>query len=139
MEKKSKKARIRVENYGDMFAKVLQMDLIVYREYGSYSGSWIAVLKDEDRIFFYKDYYGSCSGCDWLEAEKDYETDEVDAKSAIQFVGDVKASYIFPISIAKSLSEKQIRDMLEQGDLSYDEEGDEVIGGIIKQLSKLKQ
>lgn len=61
---------MKIENYGDMLAKVQEKKLIAYEQFGSYQGDWIAVLDDEDDIELWKGYYyGSCSGCDWLEGQ----------------------------------------------------------------------
>lgn len=40
-----------------------------YKEFGSYQGTWVAVLED-GRII--EGSYGSCSGCDAYQAEFDY-------------------------------------------------------------------
>ena len=128
--------KIKVTDYGDMFAKVLQMDLLLYVTSGDYQGKWFAILKNEGRIFFYEDWYGSCSGCDWLEAERDWETGEVDAKSAIEYVGDIKPKYIFPIGVIKKLESSDISKMLDE-EFEYDDKSEE-IKEILKVLSNLK-
>lgn len=40
-----------------------------FREFGSYQGTWIAILKDGRVV---EGSYGSCSGCDAFQAEFDY-------------------------------------------------------------------
>lgn len=142
MEKTKREIKtFKVSDYGDMFAKVLNMDLIHYSEYGGYSGSWIGILKDEDRVFFYLDYYGSCSGCDWLEAERDWETEEVDAKEAIQYVGDIKPMLILPIFMIKRLKDDDIKEILSMDmhghDMGYEDRIDEVVGKILTDLTLL--
>ena len=64
-------SEIIVKDYGDMIAKLKDMELIHFEEFGSFDGLYLAVLFDEEtkRIFIYSWEYGSCSGCDWLEAE----------------------------------------------------------------------
>lgn len=44
--------------------------LIHYHEFGSYQGEWLMLAKGEKDYFVYKDYYGSCSGCDSYQAEE---------------------------------------------------------------------
>lgn len=142
MEKTKREIKtFKVSDYGDMFAKVLNMDLIHYSEYGSYSGSWIGILRDRDKVFIYIDYYGSCSGCDWLEAEKSWETGEVDAKNAIQYVGDVKPMLILPIFMAEKLCEDDVRRILSMdmhdSDMGYEDDIDEIIKKILTDLTLL--
>lgn len=95
----AKAKTIEVENYGDMLAQINNMDLIDFRERGSYQGEYLATMVDGDRIFFFQDSYGSCSGCDWLEDEaigyKDHGY-EVKYKSALKYCGDIKPKWIIP-------------------------------------------
>lgn len=44
-------------------------EVVEYKEFGSYQGTWIAFLKDGT---FIEGSYGSCSGCDAFQAEFDY-------------------------------------------------------------------
>ncbi len=42
---------------------------LFYQEFGSYQGEWVLfALGDEDYVI-YRDWYGSCSGCDSLQAD----------------------------------------------------------------------
>jgi hypothetical protein len=45
-----------------------------YKEFGSYQGTWIAIL-DDGR--FVEGGYGSCSGCDAFEGEFGYSNEEI--------------------------------------------------------------
>jgi hypothetical protein len=45
--------------------------IVEYKEFGSYQGTWIAVLKDGT---FIEGAYGSCSGCDSFQSEFDYDS-----------------------------------------------------------------
>jgi hypothetical protein len=40
-----------------------------FRQFGSYQGEWLMLTKGEKEYFVYKDWYGSCSGCDAYEGE----------------------------------------------------------------------
>lgn len=71
-------------NYGELLAWYTKLPLIAFVEFGSYSGDYIAVMKNGDTVDFYKGHYGSCSGCDELERMRNYE-DEVDEKEAMDF------------------------------------------------------
>ena len=50
-----------------------------YKEFGSYQGTWIAILENGN---FIEGSYGSCSGCDAFQAEFDYydTPSEIDGK-----------------------------------------------------------
>jgi hypothetical protein len=71
--------KINIDNYGDLLAVGLEMRLLAYEEYGSYQGDYIAILFDdkEKKVKVYKGCYGSCSGCDWLEAERDWRNNSL--------------------------------------------------------------
>lgn len=45
-----------------------------FKEFGSYQGDWIAILKDGRVV---SGSYGSCSGCDAFQAEFDWGADEL--------------------------------------------------------------
>lgn len=81
---------MKCSNYGDVLAAGLKMKLLAYEEFGSYQGDYIAILQDGDAIKIYKGNYGSCSGCDWLEAEKDWESGEISDEKIADFVKDDK-------------------------------------------------
>jgi len=72
-----------VENYGDMLSQVQGKKCLAFEMFGSYQGDWIAVLDAGENLELWKGYYGSCSGCDWLEANAgwgDYDLPEEKAK-----------------------------------------------------------
>jgi hypothetical protein len=104
-----KETKIKVEDYGDMFAKLNDMELVSYETDGGYQGEYKIILLDKktDRLFYYFDYYGSCSGCDWLEAEKDWDTGEIDYKKALDYVQQIKPKYITPSSIKLDFEGKE--------------------------------
>lgn len=76
---------MKVNNYGELAEQVLNRKCIAYVEFGSYQGEYVVVLDDGDDIQLYKGYYGSCSGCDWLEAETDWATGEISDDRAKEF------------------------------------------------------
>lgn len=73
---------MKVDNYGDMLSKVLGKKLIAYKEYGSYQGDWLAIIDGENTLHIYRGIYGSCSGCDFIEAERDWDSQEIDDEVA---------------------------------------------------------
>lgn len=66
--------RVRYSSY-DIVARARKQTPIYYEEFGSYRGEWILVSCDDENYYIYKDYYGSCSGCDSLEDEAGYSDD----------------------------------------------------------------
>ncbi len=83
------------------------MELVSEETDGGYQGQYLVVLKEDDRLFYYMDYYGSCSGCDWLEAEKDWDTGEVDYKDALAYCGGIKPKYIVPADRPLSFTKEE--------------------------------
>ena len=91
-----KPTKIKVQDYGDMLAKVFDMTLVAYQTYGSYQGEYLAVLEDNGVYKFYIDSYGSCSGCDWLEAEQDWNTVSLGVPMRIERMPFMRLTRIFP-------------------------------------------
>ena len=115
-----KPTKIKVQDYGDMLAKVFDMTLVAYQTYGSYQGEYLAVLEDNGVYKFYIDSYGSCSGCDWLEAEQDWSTGEVEYKDALEYCKQITLKFALPKELWKSLTNEQ-KQMLVPDD-SYEKE-----------------
>jgi len=84
MEKKE------IYGYGELLAYALDKKLLAYSTYGSYSGDYIAILDSGDNIEIWKGYYGSCSGCDWIEAQKNWEDETITKTQALNYVKDEK-------------------------------------------------
>jgi hypothetical protein len=64
-------------------AKILAFD-----KFGSYQGDWIAKVEYDGDVFWLRDYYGSCSGCDAFERDVGYrwnEPEEIYAKRVAEF------------------------------------------------------
>lgn len=87
-------------NYGEVLAAIKNLTLIDFKEDGGYSGKYLAILKDEesDRLFYFCDHYGSCSGCDWL-CDVKCKNDEVPLKEALDYCADIQPLYIVPSSM----------------------------------------
>jgi hypothetical protein len=58
-----------INNYGELLEFATGKKCLCYKEFGSYQGDYIAILKRPNGIEIWKGSYGSCSGCDWIEAE----------------------------------------------------------------------
>ena len=56
-----------------MVAEARGQRVLWFRRFGSYQGDWLLLSRDDDLYYVYKDSYGSCSGCDAIEAEFGYD------------------------------------------------------------------
>lgn len=64
--------------YGMLIANYLGGTLWSYAEYGDYQGDYVALIYKDSNLLIYKGFYGSCSGCDWLQDQTGEEiSDEV--------------------------------------------------------------
>ena len=62
---------IKLTGYEDVLSRLYDK-VYCYKEFGSYQGDWLAKVKKGNDVFWLLGYYGSCSGCDWFQAEADY-------------------------------------------------------------------
>lgn len=98
------KTHLYVDDYGELLAQVNDMELVSFETDNGYQGEYCAVLTDGKRLFYYVDFYGSCSGCDWLEDENNHESNnkgkkyQVLYKNALDYCGGIKPKYIVPKS-----------------------------------------
>jgi hypothetical protein len=88
---------IKASNYGEVLAQINDLELVSYEEDGGYQGGYLAVLKDDDRLFYFMGSYGSCSGCDWLEDVSDWKTGLISYEEARNYCADIKPKYIVPL------------------------------------------
>jgi hypothetical protein len=88
--------KFKADDYGDVLAFVNTLELVSFEDDGGYQGTYMAILTDGERLFYYFGYYGSCSGCDWLEDVRDWKTGEVDYKEAVNYCADMKPKFIVP-------------------------------------------
>ena len=100
--------KIKAEDYGDILALKVEGEKLYYSEEGgSYQGEYVAVIKSEKTVnnyystklaqyYVFIGDYGSCSGCDWLEDERDTLTGEVDVKNALEYATQSVPVYILP-------------------------------------------
>ncbi len=72
--------------------------LILYQTFGSYQGEWLMLTKGAEEYKVYKDYYGSCSGCDAYEANEPRTLSQ-----AKKFAEDYKSFLEIPFSTMRNL------------------------------------
>lgn len=110
-----------------MIAEARDQRVLYYAEFGSYQGEWIMLAKS-DNYYIYKDWYGSCSGCDALQAEFGYKDNEVPLEEALKFAANYEPFLVVDVDTminvvsAGNLSEivpANIRG--DYGDLNLDE------------------
>lgn len=127
-------------DYGDVLAKGLNKKLLAYDTYGSYQGDYIAVLAGEDgAIEIYKGCYGSCSGCDWLQANTDWDNDDVADKEIAEYCDGARPFL--------RIERNQVQTILDAKDMSvyfpgntrndYDEWSFDDLGKLIKEAVKV--
>jgi len=102
-------SKIKVSDYGDVLAlKYDGKKLYFSDDGGSYTGQYVAVIEAETELswrdkkvkqyYVIVDEYGSCSGCDWLEAEiewdDDYENMLIEPAKALEYGEQTKPLYI---------------------------------------------
>lgn len=46
-----------------------QESKVYYAKFGSYQGTWLLITYKNNKFKIYKDYYGSCSGCDAIQSK----------------------------------------------------------------------
>jgi len=114
--------KIKVSGYGDMLAKVLDMELVNYEEVGSYQGEYFAVLRDKTDIVIYRGSYGSCSGCDWLESEGDWDTEEIEYLQALEYVKGMTVKARLSEAAFKELSDASKTSLLLESNDYYEDE-----------------
>jgi len=77
-------------------------EVLAYGEFGSYQGDWLAKVRYQGREFWIHDYYGSCSGCDALQADMGYEnpTNEALVTFGRRYLEEEPLSYEQALGIA---------------------------------------
>lgn len=77
---------------------------LLFEQYGSYEGEWLLFAKDDATgdYLIYKDYYGSCSGCDSYQAE---DNGEWTRDKALEFAKAYPPFIEIPRDTAKALAE----------------------------------
>jgi hypothetical protein len=64
---RARQERTHVEVGYPMVAEVQGHRVLFYRQFGSYQGEWLLFSYFEEHFYIWKDWYGSCSGCDAIE------------------------------------------------------------------------
>ena len=85
------------------------------------------MLEEKGKYKFYEGYYGSCSGCDWLEDEKDWDTGEVDYLHALEFCQQHTMSYSVPKELWGTLTDEQKCLFADKDSFEYEEKAKEII------------
>lgn len=52
-------------------------EVLAFKEFGSYQGTWLALVKYKDQFGIIEGSYGSCSGCDSFQGEFNYDSNQV--------------------------------------------------------------
>lgn len=60
-----------------MVALYQNHEIVMFNEYGSYQGAWAILSYYKQRYYIWTGYYGSCSGCDDLQASDPRTEEEI--------------------------------------------------------------
>lgn len=74
-----------------------------FEHFGAYQGEWWAKVTYGGETGWVNGYYGSCSGCDALEAEFGYDFDKVDRERFAEF----GRSYLEDMVLSQEEAEKK--------------------------------
>ena len=114
----NKEEKLKVENYGDMLAQVKGKELVSFTMFGDYQGEWFGVLKNEGELEFWRGYYGSCSGCDFLEAEGEFSWEDdfnghfITRKSAEEYFKEETPFLVAEENVIMKASIEELRTLL---------------------------
>jgi len=100
----------KVSNYGEVLAHGLGMTLIAYATFGSYQGDYIAMLEKGGEVYIFKGNYGSCSGCDWLDAKTSWMDSTISDVEIQEYVKEEK-----PFA---TISHNNIQTLIDAEDMS---------------------
>jgi len=78
--------------------------LLWYECYGDYTGTWVMLTRYGDKYYIWKDSYGSCSGCDNLQASS--LGSESSFKEIWEFAKNYEPFLAVPVDVALSLVAK---------------------------------
>ena len=77
--------------------------LIWYECYGAYQGTWVMLSRYGDKYYIWKNSYGSCPGCDALQAA---DLSPNDFRKIWEFVDGYEPFLVVPVDVALSLVAK---------------------------------
>ena len=130
-----KDERMAAEDYG-VIAKIRGHEILHYAKYGSYQGEWLLISYFADRFYIWKGYYGSCSGCDSLEAAGLREESTID--NVVDFCRDYFPFAVLDKSVAKSLYEKGQLKSIFPLNIAYDDRDADIANAIFALEPKIK-
>lgn len=119
---------MKADNYGDIVSFLTGRPCIGYVEFGSYQGGWVALIDAGETVDLWKGYYGSCSGCDFIEAEKDFDTDEISDEVVRKTFKEDRSFLEIPKSVIETMTFEQFREIFPANirDDIYGYEDDEI-------------
>jgi len=104
-------------------------EVMAFESFGSYQGDWLAKVKYDGEVFFIRDYYGSCSGCDAFEAEIGWEPyDETSAEYA-EYMEKVKAFGMRYLEPQERLSYDQALTIVSEN-VFWDSDAEEMVNWV---------
>lgn len=112
-----------MSDYADCL-RLAGAEILAYETFGSYQGDWIAKVRYSGQVYWIRGYYGSCTHCDGLKAELNFdyhycENDSVFRDELSEYMENVE----FCEECAKVLTKARIlgESYLENDNFSYQE------------------
>ena len=104
------KVVLKAKEYADDYSIVAEAKghkVVFYQEFGSYQGEWLMVSRDKDNYYIWSGDFGSCSGCDSLQADLiDGFSDTVSQEAIDQFSSGYTPFATVPRATAKEMVKK---------------------------------
>lgn len=106
--------------YEDLLKDICE-EVYCYDEFGSYQGDWFAKVKYNGKICWIHGWYGSCSCCDWLQAQ--------------DFNGNIKQSFITEYLEPSMILTQEEAEKEASKNIDWDSEAENVLAFIKKHKS----
>lgn len=92
-----------------MVAEVQGHRVLFYRQFGSYQGEWLLFSYMDEHFFIWKDWYGSCSGCDAIEGKFSWSDRPlaIDDPKVVEFCKTYKPFLKMTASAAARIAEEK--------------------------------
>ena len=93
-------------SYADV-ARLRGQQVLFYEQFGSWQGEWFLLAYDGEQYLLYEGWYGSCSGCDDIEANWSScsnEDEPVDETKLREWLGSYRAFAEIPAQTARNLA-----------------------------------
>ena len=107
-------------------------NVLEFREFGDYQGSWIAYVEYEGGRGYVRGSYGSCSGCDAFQSEFGWvDEDEAESAEYRARLADFGRGYLD----GELWTAAELREHFAE-DAEWDSDAEEIVGWLDEQISR---